>query len=373
MEQEISFLGFTDPKIVNLIISFLSIEDLLNLTSTCKDLNAMISSSQHNRIKLTIGEHWSKEFEFTDVAHSIRKYDTLFVKTLLRRQSEVIKAIGHFSSTLTTIITTFDFNMPEGANLPRVKTLEMRNRDGIYYQHGLMSTVNNLETLKLSGGIKHQLPIENWVAVCLSVNPKLRTLEFEGEIAYVIFSRLNHTYFDFRLQRFAISIPDNSRNMHNFNHNLKHFVISQDSIVDLKLMKIAFIYLVEILNELDNVARLTYSDGMSGEIYSMYGYDRLQLRESVNELNLVCDPKFKFALCVMLARMPNVERLYYAMCNRAIINEVYKFPSVAELSFAVGDKQNSQEFVEQLNRCHFTTGQSKMMQQRSRPLSLRQI
>lgn len=200
MESRKTFLGIADKKIATRIINFLSVNDLITLTMVSKDLNEMISNSKYimaDKLKLCIDERWSKEFELDDVTKSSRKYQTLQVKSLLRRQSEVMKAIAHFSRSLTTIITVFDFDM-KGFKLPSLKTLEMRIAEGQYYDKGLLSAVNHLESLTLYGSYRHDDPAV--IMLCLSNNPGLKKLEFDGQIGYEVFSKMHQIYFDFQLK-----------------------------------------------------------------------------------------------------------------------------------------------------------------------------
>lgn len=346
LHPSISFLGFTEPKIVATIISFLSFDDLMQLTLVSKEHNDIISINSSyimgDKLQLTIAENWGHEFELSDVANSKRKYQSLYVKSLLRRSSEVAKFISNFAESLTTIVTTFDFDLKD-VNLPMVKTLDMRIQDGNYREFGLLTTVNNLHTLKMTGGVKYE-NLHTMFAVCLSVNPKLQVLELEDRVAYEIFSRLPHNYFDFRLERFAINLPESQKNMQHFCYNLKNFLVSQSSLTDLKLMKIPFVYMLEIMSQLDNVECLTYSDGMCNEVHAFYPSGRLQIKESVRELRVVGDGKFRLAFNFLLGRFINLERVYYAKPDVNIFRDILKTRRVSDIKYAIYDDEEEQLF-----------------------------
>lgn len=109
-------------------------------------------------------------------------------------------------------------------------------------------------------------------------------------------------------------------------------------------MKIPYIYLTEILTDLDQVERLTYTDGMFGEVM-LYGTSRLPVKDSVKELNLVCDPKFKYLMTFLLSRFPNLEKIYYAISNVAIISTVAQHRAIREFKYAFFEDMSDEQEV----------------------------
>lgn len=365
---ESSFLGFTDATIVSLIINFLSFKELMTLTVVSPSINRLLSRSEiiPNRVKLSIDESIGKEkiFDFIDVAFTQRRYKTLEVKShlKLREKCQITEAIKHFSETLEEIITIFDFDLP-GVSLPNLKRLEMRIANGVYHEMGLLWCVNNLETLILSGPIIRKLkpsppyPISTWVAVCLTVNENLKVLELEDQVAHAVIGNINKTEYEFQLKRFAVRIQHEETDiLQSFYSNLTAFVTSQqDSLVDLKLMRIPLPRMLEIMTVMNKVERLTYTEGVLPccEYGALFVHERLPATKlSVKELNLVCCPRFEGALSALLVHMPNVERVYFAICDDDIVREVYKHPSVVELKYAICDEKflvKYQKFMKQVN------------------------
>jgi hypothetical protein len=340
-----SFLGLSNRNIVNMIISHLSIDDIKALTLVSKEMNDFVSNSKvvmEKRMKLCIAESWTKEFEFKDVESSRRRYNVLEVNSLLRRKSEITKAIPFLSSSLTTISTTFDFDV-EGVQLKLVKHLKMRMNHSRYLERGLLSAVKNLKSLRLEENLHGNPAI---IIECLKANPGLKYLDLEGEVANILFSKMQSFQFDFELLVFRVNT--NTNHSDDFHYMLKNFIRHQPSIRELKLVAIQFHNLATILSYCHDLEKLTYSSGFKNQ-WVQYGGANIPVLSSMKVLNLISDHKFNGPLRILLSRMPKLRKLYFALPDREIMKTILRERSMLqEISYAFFEDETDPEDIAQM-------------------------
>lgn len=347
-----TFLRNGNRKIFNLMLSHLSIDDIKTLALVSKDLNCFISKSKHviDRMKLQISENWEKEFEFDDL-NKLRKYNYLHVNKLLKKTTEIVKTVECYSNSLTTIITTFDIEVRKDVFLKNVKHLEIYMNHSCYLENGLLSAVKSLKSLRLTGFLDGNPRI---AINCLRSNPGLKSLDLEGECASKIINNINVYLPEFQLDVFRVNTDAIQHRTDDFIRSLKSFLSSQPRIKELKLMKIDFSVLSDILRYMDRLEKLSYGNGMPNNSWNTYGGGNIPILSTIKELNLICDEVFVHPLKVLLCRMPNLKKLYFAIPNEKIIRiALTSRLMLNELSYAFFSDDIDHEKIEMIKCISF--------------------
>lgn len=336
--EAMTFLKSSNRNIINKLLNLLSFNDIMSLTLVSKDMNNIISTSRivkEKKMKLSIAESWNKEFEFEHVSSSRRRYNTLEVKSLLRRSTEISKAICFFSNSLTTIITTFDFSMGD-VKLPQLRDLTITMNLMPYLEDGLLSAVNNLMSLHLVGSLYGNPLI---IVECLKSNSKLISLDLEGDVALKLFKSFTTVDFEFKLSTLRISCKGESLQR----DRLLHFVRKQPLIKELKMSEFNFYILSSVLDVLENLERLTYSPGIPDNGMMPYGGSNIPFMTKMKQLNLMCDSRFKNAFTILLYRMPGLRKVYFAVPSLELMYSALKQAKLQEFSYAFFETSTDSE------------------------------
>lgn len=321
-------LGLRETNMYELIMQHLSVTDLLQLSETSTEFNRVVSSSkQMKKVAIVIKENWTREFEFDEHSNTQRVYRHLKVVELLRRREQVFKVIENCSEFLSSIDTTFDFEM-NGLQLPSVSSLVIRVMSKhSHFEHGLLTAVTNLKKLELSGPMKYP---ENVVS-CLERNPNMEELILSNEAPGQVFERLNRQVAiklkSLKLDKANFPIPFEVNLMNFLHHNA-------DSIEELKLLDCDLSFIPKVFNDLPKLRKLTLSPKECKYIPRM----KIVPNQCIEELNFILTP---VPLLQMLLMRTKVKKLYISNLTEIMYRSVlYTIPTMREFRYAYIEHSN---------------------------------
>lgn len=303
------------------ILLHLTGSDFLKLSEVSKKMYEFTKETNNakEKILLFINEDRNREFDKIMVEEIKRSYKGIRVHKLFRTRQNVLELFKNFGQFLTYIDTTFDFDMC-GVELPKVKSLSMHPYPR-YFEYGLLSSVNNLEKLHLSGKTKHPYRIYE----CLSASPGLKELVLENGAADQTFSFVVN---DIGIQLKVFKTNDTIFENHIQPNFLSFMATQQVSLQEFKLLKCDMELLSKLLYGAPNVKRFTFSPTIRHVTWPYY----LSFPQ-VEEINLINISDRQ--LPVMLSKFPNVKKLYIGDITPYMFRYLlFNVPSLREFRFA---------------------------------------